>query len=247
MRPRSAGEAKPKGHFQRREILQEMGLGIRTFTVHRLNIAILAGLLSLGFMADEAVAQSVFQKIGDGWKNGKWLPGFPNIRPQTWQEVLFPVCWGSPQKCRDDAAGKAGARPAPLYSVSFTVDCQDVSTTPPTPRGDTTLTFVSTRSIDDAESKAIAAYQTSDLCQQDPNYKDPSRTMVPGSGHFDDDQQTVLPATVSLSNWCHQVSGFAIKFNPRFDQCMKSVPVTPKVATPAPHHVNEMEKSPEHQ
>jgi hypothetical protein len=47
--------------------------------------------------------EGFFEKIGDGWRKGKWVPGLPDVKPQTWQEVVFPICWGSPQDCRGEA------------------------------------------------------------------------------------------------------------------------------------------------
>jgi len=129
--------------------------------------------------------QNVFQKIGDGWLKGQWIPGLPNIRPQTWQEVVFPICWGSPQDCRGSTTAKAGPSRGPLYFVTFRVDCRDKDNG--SPRGDSTITFTSTTSLEDAGDKAWNAYNTSDLCQIDPNYQDPSRVMVPGSGRIIDE------------------------------------------------------------
>lgn len=64
--------------------------------------------------------EGFFEKIGDGWRNGKWVPGLPDVKPQTWQEVVFPICWGSPQDCRGEAektASRPGQPPPPLYSA----------------------------------------------------------------------------------------------------------------------------------
>jgi hypothetical protein len=47
------------------------------------------GSLSIAFIAGNAIGQNVFQKIGDGWRNGKWIPGAPNIRPQTGNVPFF--------------------------------------------------------------------------------------------------------------------------------------------------------------
>ena len=123
--------------------------------------------------------EGFFQKIGDGWRKGKWIPGLPDIKPQTWQEFVFPICWGSPQDCRDDADKKVGPGHPPLYSVTFRVDCVDADNG--WDRGDSTTTFTSSKSIDDAKQAALNAYNSSDLCQIDPNYRDASRVMKPGS------------------------------------------------------------------
>jgi hypothetical protein len=156
--------------------------------------------------------EGVFQKLGDGWRNGQWIPGFNiHIRPKTWQEVVFPVCWGSPQDCREPTKAKVGALPAPLYSVTYIVDCQDTSTSPPTPRGDQIITFYSAISYEDAKNKALQEInQPPDLCQRDPKYLDRSRTTVPGSGHFNDSEQEALAATVSMETWCHLVDNAGV-------------------------------------
>ena len=56
--------------------------------------AIAIGLVSaiVCFNASTALqaGEGFFQKIGDGWKHGKWIRGMPDIKPQTWQEVVFP-------------------------------------------------------------------------------------------------------------------------------------------------------------
>jgi hypothetical protein len=129
--------------------------------------------------------EGFFQKIGDGWRKGKWVPGLPDVKPQTWQEVVFPICWGSPQDCRGEAqqtASKQGVPPPPLYSVTFRVDCIDADNG--RDRGDSTTTFTSSKSEDDARQAAVNAYKSSDLCQYDPNYRDRSRITRTGSGRF---------------------------------------------------------------
>jgi hypothetical protein len=136
-----------------------------------------------GFHSAHA-GEGFFEKIGDGWRTGKWVPGLPDIKPKTWQEVVFPICWGSPQDCRGEAEGKAGPGHPPLYSATFRVDCVDAANG--RDRGDSTITYTSSKSIDDARQQATNAYSSSDLCQADPNYKDPSRITKPGSGRFVD-------------------------------------------------------------
>ena len=57
-------------------------------------IAIAIGL-SIASMSAQTTAnagEGFFDKIGDGWKQGKWIPGIPDVKPQTLQEVIFPVC-----------------------------------------------------------------------------------------------------------------------------------------------------------
>lgn|SRR5262249_52452304 len=138
--------------------------------------------ISIPAMRAAHAGEGFFQKIGDGWRKGKWVPGLPDVKPQTWQEVVFPICWGSPHDCRGEADKKAGQAHPLLYSVTFRVDCIDADNG--RDRGDSTSTFTSSKSIDDAQQKALDAYNSSDLCQIDPNYRDSSRNMRPGSGRF---------------------------------------------------------------
>jgi len=141
-------------------------------------------LASVPLALNDAHAQSVFQKIGDGWRHGKWIPGLPDVKPKTWQEVVFPICWGSPQDCRGESEAKARPSHPPLFSATFRVDCIDAHNG--RDRGDSSITYTSSKSIDDAKKLALDAYNTSDLCQIDPNYQDPSRIMKQGSGRFID-------------------------------------------------------------
>jgi hypothetical protein len=155
--------------------------------VSRSVAAALTVVAAITFTASPNVAdaQNVFQKIGDGWRKGRWIHGLPDIKPKTWQEVVFPICWGRPQECREDAGKKvAPGQEGPLFQVGFVVNCIDRDTG--RDRGDSTMYFRSKISMDDAKKKALAAYQTQDLCQADPNYHDESRVTVPGSGHFED-------------------------------------------------------------
>jgi hypothetical protein len=152
-------------------------------------LSTLAGSALVVAMPVTQVAQAgegFFQKIGDGWRKGKWVPGLPDVKPQTWQEVVFPICWGSPQDCRGEAektaAGKGRPLSSPLYSVTFRVDCIDKDDG--RDRGDSTTTFSSAKSADDARQAALNAYNSSDLCQADPNYRDASRVTKPASGRF---------------------------------------------------------------
>src|SRR5947208_3114389 len=84
--------------------------------------------LPIGTAAAHA-GEGFFEKIGDGWRKGKWVPGLPDVKPQSWQEVVFPICWGSPQDCRDDNDKKkdqtVARLPQPSVSVSYRVDCRD--------------------------------------------------------------------------------------------------------------------------
>jgi hypothetical protein len=126
--------------------------------------------------------EGFFQKIGDGWKKGNWVPGIPSVRPQTVQEVIFPVCWGSPQDCRDDANKRIqtvapGGTPS-FVSVSYRVDCRDRDTG--ADRADNTVTATAkTRDAAVAEIERLA--RSSDLCQGN---GDLSRVTVPGSGRY---------------------------------------------------------------
>jgi hypothetical protein len=160
---------------------------MRKMTRHVLSGALAAyvALAGASFAPAAHAGEGFFEKIGDGWRKGKWVPGLPDVKPQTWQEVVFPVCWGSPQDCRGEAqrtASKPGQPPPPLYSATFRVDCIDRDNG--RDRGDSTSTYTSGKSLEDARQAALNAYKSSDLCQIDPNYKDESRIMKPGSGRF---------------------------------------------------------------
>src|SRR5262249_8159140 len=43
---------------------------------------------------------------------------YPDINPQSPQEVLIPYCWGSPQDCRSDAPHAPPPAPAPTPQAS---------------------------------------------------------------------------------------------------------------------------------
>ena len=87
---------------------------------------------------------------------------------------------GGPQKCRGEAA-KTAPPPPTLVSVSYRVDCVDADNG--RNGGDSTTAF-SASTFEAARIAALNAYDTSDLCQIDPNYNDRSRVMVRGSGRF---------------------------------------------------------------
>ena|ERR1700682_1404773 len=105
----------------------------------------------------------------------------PDIKPQTWQEVVFPICWGSPQDCRDDAKKKnktINAGGPPLVSVSYRVDCRDRDTG--ASRADSTITVTApTRAAAVAEIEQTI--RSSDICQGNGDF---SRITVPGSGRY---------------------------------------------------------------
>jgi hypothetical protein len=149
------------------------------------SVVVGAAFANLAFAPPAHAGEGFFEKIGDGWRKGKWVPGVPDIKPQTWQEVVFPICWGSPQNCRGEAektAARPGQPPPPLFAATFRVDCIDKDNG--RDRGDSTSTFTSSASLDEARRAALNAYNSSDLCQIDPNYRDASRITKPGSGRF---------------------------------------------------------------
>jgi hypothetical protein len=171
------------GPLKHHEATKEMVMknGIRHVLLTAAAACALAAVIAPAIPSAQA-GEGFFEKIGDGWRKGEWLPGVPDVKPQTWQEVIFPICWGSPQDCRGKAETKAGPNHPPLYSVTFRVDCVDTGNG--RDRGDSTTTFTSSKSVDDAKQAALNAYNSSDLCQIDPNYRDASRVMKPGSGRF---------------------------------------------------------------
>ena len=143
-------------------------------------VQIVAFIFAISLIGSPVAAQSVFQKIGDGWKHGKWIPGVPDVKPQTIQEVIFPVCWGHPQDCRDDAVKKSkaqGGEPQ-LVSVSYRVDCVDKDSG--APRADSTMT-VTALTRDAAVAEIEKARGKGDVCQGN---GDLSRITVPGSGRY---------------------------------------------------------------
>jgi hypothetical protein len=96
---------------------------------------------------------------------------------------ILPVCWFSPQECRDDGKKKSISVPvaAPVYYASFRVDCVDVTTG--APRADSDVTVSSPVSRDAAVAEINRLYATTDLCQGN---GDTTRRMVAGSGRFID-------------------------------------------------------------
>jgi hypothetical protein len=91
---------------------------------------------------------------------------------------IFPICWGSPQNCREPVTG--GARgpvdPNPIYySASARIPCVDA--VDGTDRADNEITMFSKVSRDDAINQIIYKFQTEDLCKA----HDASRKTKPGA------------------------------------------------------------------
>jgi hypothetical protein len=108
--------------------------------------------------------------------------GKPKIGwPQSTQEVLFPICWGHPQDCRDAPATTQAPAPTsvpgPTFTVVFRVRCVDVITG--ADRADDTLSVTSKVSRQTAVNQVLRQYNTSDLCQAN---GDQTRRMLRGSG-----------------------------------------------------------------
>ncbi|MEA2918597.1 MAG: hypothetical protein QOJ15_10678 [Bradyrhizobium sp.] len=150
----------------------------------KLLTALALGLVMSGVAYDPSHAgEGFFEKIGDGWRKGTWVPGIPDVKPQTLQEVIFPVCWGSPQDCRDDAkknntSRAAGQQVATVVSVTYMVDCIDA--TDGADRADSVVTVsASTRQAAVAEIERLK--QTTDLCQGN---GDLSRVTKRGTGRY---------------------------------------------------------------
>jgi len=122
------------------------------------------------------------KKIGDGWRQGRWLPGVPSVRPKSVQEVLFPVCWGSPQDCRGtankDQKTAGGASTSNWVMVSYQVDCRDRYTG--ADRADNTIT-VQAPTREEAVATIEQQERTGDLCQAN---GDSSRVTKPGTGRY---------------------------------------------------------------
>src|SRR5690349_13490654 len=89
----------------------------------------------------------------------------PGREAQHWQEVIFYICWGSPQDCRDGAKKqdqRTSGGPQLIVSVSYRVDCRDRDIGGN--RADSTVTFTaSTRAAVVAEIERLA--RSTDLCQ----------------------------------------------------------------------------------
>lgn len=136
-----------------------------------------AALCAVSTVCPSGTAQAgegFFQKIGDGWKNV-----IPKVQLKSPQELL-PVCWGSPQECRDDNQrnGTQTHQAQARVSVSYRVDCRDRDTG--RDRADNTVTVSApTRAAAVAEIERLA--RTTELCQAN---GDSSRVTVPGSGRY---------------------------------------------------------------
>lgn len=178
-------------------------------------LSICSIMLAVFFVFSGEVAlggEGFFEKIGDGWKKGHWIRGLQGVRPQSWQEVIFPICWGSPQDCRDTPSDAIGGFPAPVYSGSVRADCQDINTGKP--RGDSTITILSKVSIEDAKNQAWQACTTTDICKSDPKYQDPTRVEVPGTCRFLDDQTRSLKPNTTMLAWCQKLGREALPMVP---------------------------------
>lgn len=141
-------------------------------------------------------AKNMFQKIGDGWKHGKWIPGLPDIKinPKT-PEELWPQCIGSPQECRTPK-GEAKAKQPPIqvatapagakFVAHFRCQCSK-STDVGDNHGDVTIPYSSDISVQDAQQKAWNEYKSGiDLCQKYHQMPSSDTRMVQGSGGFVD-------------------------------------------------------------
>jgi hypothetical protein len=91
---------------------------------------------------------------------------------------IFPVCWGSPQECRDPSNKQVATIPPgpdPVYSASARIACVDAKDG--TDRADNEITVTSKVSRDDAVNQIVYLYQTEDLCKA----HDVSRKTKPGA------------------------------------------------------------------
>jgi hypothetical protein len=88
---------------------------------------------------------------------------------------ILPVCWFSPQECRDDAKKKNATvtNPPTIYSASARVNCVDATTGADRANSDVTVTSPVSR--DAAVNEIVRLYRTQDLCQGN---GDTSRRMV---------------------------------------------------------------------
>jgi hypothetical protein len=44
-------------------------------------IAIGLSIASISAQTTASAGEGFFDKIGDGWKQGKWIPGIPDVKP----------------------------------------------------------------------------------------------------------------------------------------------------------------------
>jgi hypothetical protein len=110
--------------------------------------------------------EGVFQKIGDGWKKGHWLPGL------DWPGKDQPQ---QPQSKPSSPPTRVGE----LYQITYRVDCRDRQTG--RDAGDETLTITSPHSYPHAEALARSEVENRNVCFN-PAWGDRDRVMVPGSG-----------------------------------------------------------------
>jgi hypothetical protein len=102
--------------------------------------------------------EGFFDKIGDGWRNGDWLPRYTGPK-------------GAPPQT-------AAAGPANTVSVSYRVNCRDRDNG--ADRADNTLT-VAAPTREAAVAQIEQALRTTDICQDS---GDLSRVEVLGTGHY---------------------------------------------------------------
>jgi hypothetical protein len=127
-------------------------------------------------------AELVLEETCDGWKTQRMALSVSSLKPQTWQEMIFPICWGRHHDdCRNNPAGRSEVASddlQPPFSVTYRVECKDKATG--ASRATSTVTIsASTRqaAVNDIERMI----RTGDVCQGN---GDSSRMTVPGSGRY---------------------------------------------------------------
>jgi hypothetical protein len=127
-------------------------------------------------------AELVLEETCDGWRARRTALNVSSLKPQTWQEVIFPICWGRHHHdCRSTPASRSKVTSddlQPLFSVTYRADCRDKATG--ASRAASTVT-VSASTRQAAVDEIERMIRTNDVCQGN---GDLSRIAVPGSGRY---------------------------------------------------------------
>jgi hypothetical protein len=127
-------------------------------------------------------AELVLEETCNGWRTRGMALNVSSLKPQTWHEMIVPICWG---RHRDDCRSNPASRSEvtsddlqPPFSVTYHVDCKDRATG--ASRAASTVT-VSASMRQAAVTDIERMIRTGDVCQRN---GDLSRITVPGSGRY---------------------------------------------------------------
>jgi len=127
-------------------------------------------------------AELALQEICDGWRTREMTLNVSNLKPHTWQEMIFPICWGRHHDdCRSNAASRSEVTTDDLHpppSARYRVDCKDRATGAWQAVSTVTIS-ASTRQA--AVNEIERMIRAGDVCQGN---GDLSRITVPGSGRY---------------------------------------------------------------